>query len=491
MNHARNESLLAPDAAAGGPLDPSRAASADAAAEAGSRTASLADFARTARDSLASQGVHTLLVQFTDLHGVAKGKVVPLHQLEAVLSEGAGFAGPSIWGTALPRTGPRGEYFARGDAATLQPLPWAPGLARIVGDGYVAGQPFDACPRKVLRRATARLTERGWRLATGIEPEFFLLKREPGTTGPRFVPADDADRLDKPSYDLKSLPRRLPLLQALRSALEACGLQVLQIDHEDAHGQYELNFRFDEALRSADHLMLFKLAAHALAEEHGVTFSMMPKPFANQPGSGMHFHASLWEGERCLFDGAADGRPQEPLSRRAGHFIAGVLHHSAALAALAAPTVNSYKRLAVGESLSGTTWAPAYVAHGPHNRTALVRTLPGRIEWRLPDASANPYLATAGMIAAGLDGIDRELDPGPACTEDLFTLSLAQIRERGIPLLPQSLGEAVEALAASPLMQATLGDTLHAEFMRLKRAEWTEYARHVSEWEHARYGATF
>ncbi len=459
---------------------------AEAAAPPGDAPDATAAFARGAGESLAAAGVHTLLVQFTDLHGVAKGKLVPLAQLDAVLRHGAGFAGPSIWGTGLPRTGPRAEYHARGDASTLQALPWMPGVARLVGDGFVAGEPFDACPRQVLKRATAALAARGWTLSTGIEPEFFLLQRD-GAGGARLQPADDADRLDKPSYDLKSLPRQRGFLHALREALEAGGLVVEQIDHEDAHGQYELNFRHDEALRSADHLMLFKLAAHHLAEHHGRVFSMMPKPFANQPGSGMHFHVSLWQGELGLFDGARG----EPLSALARHFIGGALAHSAALCALAAPTVNSYKRLVVGESLSGTTWAPAYMAHGPNNRTALARTLPGRFEWRVPDASANPYLATAGLIAAGLDGIDRELDPGPACDDDLFALGLGEIRARGIGLLPQSLGEAVDAFEASALMQAALGDTLHREFVRLKRAEWIEYARHVSDWEHARYGAMF
>lgn len=439
------------------------------------------------RESLVSQGIHTLLVQFTDLHGVAKGKFVPIGQLGTVLSEGAGFAGPSIAGTGLARTGPRSEYYARGDARTLQPLPWLPGVARIVGDGFVGGEPFDACPRQVLRRQTARLAERGWLLATGIEPEFFLLKRETSREGPRFVPFDDTDRLDKPSYDLKSLPRQLGFLQALRATLEACGLTVLQIDHEDAHGQYELNFLHDEALRSADHLMLFKLAAHALAEERGAVFSMMPKPFANQPGSGLHFHVSLWHDGHALFEGAGG----MPLSPHAQHFIAGVLHHSAALCALASPTVNSYKRLVVGESLSGTSWAPAYVAHGPNNRTALVRTLDGRFEWRTPDAAANPYLATAGLIAAGLDGIDRRLELPAALEDDLFALSPAEIARRGIGLLPQSLGEAVDALEASDVMRSALGATLHREFVRLKRAEWIEYARHVSDWEHRRYGAMF
>ncbi len=434
---------------------------------------------------LAAEGVHTLLVQFTDVNGVAKGKWVPAEHLSDVLATGAGFAGPSIAGTGLGRSGARSEYDARGDASTLQALPWMPGYARIVGDGFVDGLPFDACPRQVLKRAVALLSERGWALQTGIEPEFFLLRQE----GTQWLPFDAADRLDKPSYDLKSLPRQAPFLRALHEALAGCGLDVLQLDHEDAHGQFEVNFRHAGALQSADNVMLFKQAAHAIAEQHGAVFSMMPKPFANQPGSGLHFHVSLWDGERCLFDDETDtDRGVSPLAR---HFIAGVLHHAAALCALAAPTVNSYKRLVVGESLSGTSWAPAYVAHGPNNRTALVRTLPGRFEWRLPDASANPYLATAALIAAGLDGIDRALDPGPACTDDLFALPLAAIRERGIALLPQSLEAAVDAFEASPLMRDTLGETLHREFVRLKRDEWLAYARHVSAWEHARYAAAF
>ena len=441
---------------------------------------------------LQAAGVHSLLVQFTDVHGAAKGKLVPLAHLHDVLHTGAGFAGPSIWGTALPRTGPRAEYYARGVAGTAMPLPWLPGVARIVGDGYVDGQPFDACPRQVLKRALARLAERGWQLRTGIEPEFFLLKRTPAG----WQPADDHDRLAKPSYDLKSLARQIGFLHELGSALGACGLDVLQLDHEDAHGQYEVNFAYDEALASCDHLMLFKLAAHALAEARGMVFSMMAKPFANQPGSGLHFHVSLWEaepeqehqGSRCLF---APSAPDSTLSALGRQFVAGVLQHAPALAALAAPTVNSYKRLTVGESLSGTTWAPAYIAHGPNNRTALVRTLSGRFEWRLPDASANPYLATAALVAAGLDGIDRQLDPGPQCTDDLFAWPLSRIRQAGIGLLPQSLAEALDALEADAVIRAALGETLSNEFLRLKRAEWTEYARHVSAWELERYASAF
>ncbi len=445
-------------------------------------------------ERLTAAGVHSLLVQFTDLHGVAKGKLVPLAHLDDVLTVGAGFSGPSIRGTGLARTGPRSEYMARGAASTAMPLPWWPGVARIVGDGFVADEPFDACPRQVLKRAVARLAERRLVLHVGIEPEFFLLAQEGG----RWLPADAADRLDQPSYDLQSLARQLPFLRDLHDALERCGLDVLQLDHEDAHGQYEVNFAFADALATADHLMLFKLGAQAIAERHGMVFSMMPKPFSKQPGSSMHCHVSLWQGQkddaRNVFvphraDGSIDtAATLSPLGR---HFIAGVLAHAPALTALAAPTVNSYKRLTLGPSPCGTPWAPACVAHGPNNRSALVRTLHGRFEWRAPDASANPYLMLAGLIAAGLDGIEHELDPGPACEDDLFTLVPAQIAERGIALLPQHLGQAIDALEADATVRGALGDTLAREFMALKRGEYLEYSRHVSDWELQRYATAF
>jgi glutamine synthetase len=449
-------------------------------------------------DRLRAGGVHSLLAQFTDLNGVAKGKLVPLAHLDQLLTEGAGFAGPSIVGTGLPRTGPRSEYYARGNASTVTPLPWMPGVARVVCDGFVDGQPFEACPRQVLRRAIARLAQRGWHLRTGIEPEFFLLRRHAGS----WVPADDADRLDKPSYDLKSLARQSSFLQALADALARCGLDILQIDHEDAHGQYEINFGFDEALVSADHLMLFKLGAQALAEERGMVFSMMPKPFADQPGSGMHYHVSLWsdwnpkrpDNAHNVFvahraDGSIDR--EHPLSTLGRQFVAGVLAHAAALTALAAPTVNSYRRLRVYQARSGTSWAPAYKAQGPNNRTAALRTLHGRFEWRVPDSAANPYLATAALIAAGLDGIDRKLEPAPDCTEDLFALSPAQVREKGIGLLPQSLGEALDALQADEVVRSALGETLTLEFLDLKRAEIEAWRNHIGDWELQRYAEAF
>lgn len=437
---------------------------------------------------LREAGVRYVFAQFTDIQGVAKGKTVPLAHLDDLFAAGAGFSGPSIWGTGLPRHGARSEYYGRGDISTAQVLPWLPGHARIVCDGYVGGEPFELCPRQVLRRQVARLAERGWQLNAGLEPEFFLLQRNADGS---LRAADPHDRLEKPSYDYKSLTRQQAFLGQLTDALLACGLDVFQIDHEDASGQYEVNYHYSDALSAADRFMLFKMAAHSIAESLGMVFSMMPKPFANMPGSGLHFHLSLDDKEgRALFADRLD--PQGlGLSRLAYRFLAGLLHHAPALAALCAPTVNSYKRLVVGESLSGTTWAPAHIGYGDNNRTTLVRVAHARLEWRLPDSSANPYLALAGVIAAGLDGIDRALEPGAPVADDLYELMLPELRVRGIAQLPQNLGAAVDALAADGVLGDALGSAFTAEFCRFKRAEWIEYSRAVHAWETERYGDRF
>lgn len=466
--------------------------------------------------ALRSQGIHSVLTQFTDLHGVAKGKLVPLAHLPDLVATGAGFAGPSIWGTGLPRMGARSEYYGRVVPHSLQALPFMPGVAHAVCDGFAGGEPLDTCSRQVLKRQVARLAERGLTLWVGIEPEFFLLKK---AADGGWQVGDALDTLAKPSYDLKSMHRNQALLEDFRATLTQLGFALQQIDHEDATGQYEINYRHDDALAAADRYQLFKLAAHAVAERHGLVFSCMPKPLAGAPGSGLHFHLSLTDaqGRAVMAAPATAGSTAQPgglgsgvpgagqadadasaaataaalgLSADGLSFAAGLLHHADALAALCAPTVNSYKRLAASHSASGTTWSPVWKTLGDNNRTCLVRSVAGRLEWRMPDPSCNIYAALAATLAAGLDGMDHPERPQPAaCDEDLYQRLAA-----GLPMppaLPRDLHAALEALEADAALREAVGDAFCQQFLALKRDEWTAYAQHVSAWELARYADAF
>ncbi len=435
-----------------------------------------------AKRYLQDNQVKLVLAQFVDIHGAAKAKAVPAAHLDMVLDDGAGFAGFAVWGLGMGPHGP--DYMGVGDLSTLSLMPWAPGFARIACDGHVHGKPYAFCSRVALKAQIDKLAARGMTMYTGIEPEFMLLRRR---ADGGIEPFDGTDLLDKPCYDYKGLARAAPFLEKLSQSLRDVGIDVYQIDHEDANGQFEVNFTYADALRSADSFTFFKMAASEIARSMDMVFTLMPKPFSDRTGTGAHFHISLGtENVKNLFYDASD-KNGLGLSQTAYHFLGGILAHARALAAVLAPSVNSYKRLVVGRSLSGATWAPAYITYGDNNRTACVRIPHGRLELRLPDGSCNPYLASAAILAAGLDGIDRKLDPGAPNNTNLYEWSQAQLDEAGIGLLPQTLGEALDALAADPVVQAGLGDDLAAEFLRLKRLEWVEYCRHVSDWERQRY----
>ena len=438
--------------------------------------------AADARAWLERHQARFVLAQFVDIHGAAKAKAVPAEHLRMVLEEGAGFAAFAIWGMGM---GPEGaDYMAVGDPATLAPMPWLPGYARIACDGHVKGAPYALCSRVALKRRLATLADEGLTLYTGMEPEFMLLARDAGGA---LRPADATDTLEKPCYDYKGLARSAAYLERLVDAVRPAGLDVYQIDHEDANGQFEVNFTYADALTTADRMVFFKMAASEIARQMGLVASFMPKPFSDRTGTGTHVHLSLGDGRtRNLFHDDAD-RHGLGLSQTGYHFLGGLLRHARALAAVCAPTVNSYKRLVVGRALSGATWAPAYIAYGDNNRTATVRVPYGRLELRLPDGSCNPYLATAAIVAAGMDGVRNRIDPGPPINENLYEWTPAKLAERGIALLPQTLGEALDALEADPVVREGLGEALAAEFLRLKRMEWIEYSRHVSDWERERY----
>jgi len=442
---------------------------------------------RTVTDTIehfAALGIHSVLAQFCDIHGVARGKLVPLALLGECVEAGAGFSGPSIWGTGLPRQGPRSEYYGRVQLDTLRPLPFMQGVAHGVCDGYAGGQPLETCSRQLLKHQLALLERRGWRLQVGVEPEFFLLRRDaPG----RWSVHDADDRLSKPSYDIKAIQRNQGFLEAMRTSMLTLGFGLLQIDHEDANGQYEINYRYDEALAAADRYMLFKMTAHAVAQQHGMVFSCMPKPWADSPGSGLHFHLSITD----LQGGAVFEQAGAPLGLSGhGHrFAAGLLQHADALSALCAPTVNSYKRLAASESVSGTTWAPVWKAMGDNNRTCLLRTVAGRLEWRLPDPSCNIYAAIAATLAAGLAGLDAGLAVPTPCDEDLYERYRAGLSMP--PRLPRDLYSALEGLRSDLILQSRLGSAFCDEFLVIKAAEWDAYAQHVHGWEFARYADSF
>jgi glutamine synthetase len=435
-----------------------------------------------AEQFLSDNNINFVLAQFVDIHGVAKTKSVPAANLIDVVNSGAGFAGFAVNGLGMEPHGP--DFMARGDLDTLSIVPWQPGYARIACDGYVNGEPYPYDSRVVLKRQVAKLSQRQWTLNTGLEPEFSLFSRDEGLGV--FV-ADKSDTLDKPCYDYKGLSRSRNYLETLVGALQAVDFDVYQIDHEDANGQFEINYTYSDALTSADRFTFVRMAAGEIAHDMGMVCSFMPKPVADRAGNGMHFHLSITDPQgNNLFCDESDPSGMG-LSSMAYHFMAGLLHHAKALCALSAPTVNSYKRLVVGGSASGATWAPAYICYGDNNRSAMVRIPYGRLEYRLPDSSCNPYLVHASIIAAGLDGIDRELDPGAAHNINLYGLSNEQRIAAGVDLLPQNLGEAVEALAADTQLIDLIGPEICNEFINLKRDEWIEYCRYVTEWERKRY----
>lgn len=429
-----------------------------------------------AKKFLADNGVKYVLAQFVDIHGAAKAKSVPVDHFEEILTTGAGFAGFAIWGMGIDPHGP--DYMAVGDLETLSLVPWQPGYARIVCDGHVHAKPWDIDARVTLKKLLKRLEAKGLTFYTGLEPEFSLLKR---TAEGKIVPCDDSDTLAKPCYDYKGLSRARAFLEKLTDSMKAVGIDVYQIDHEDANGQFEINYTFKDCLSSCDHYVFFKMAASEIANDMGLICSFMPKPFANLPGNGMHMHMSLGDGKKNLFMDKGDAQGMD-LSKLAYQFMAGVLKHAPALAAICAPTVNSYKRLVVGRSLTGATWAPAYISYGDNNRSSMVRIPGGRLELRLPDGSCNPYLATAAVIAAGLDGIENDLDPGKAHNMNLYELSEQELKELGIEILPQNLHEALRELEKDTVLKDALGP-IAGEFLKLKHMEWVEYMRHVSDWE--------
>lgn len=425
-----------------------------------------------------ADGIEFVLAVFVDLTGKPCAKLVPAQAVEELRDEGVGFAGYAAGALGQQPSDP--DVIARPDVASYTPLPFIkPGLALVHCDLYVEGEPWPYAPRVILRRLLERAAGRGLSMSVGAEVEYFLVNRnEHGVLSV----ADAKDTASQPCYDARGLTRMYDHLTAVSSAMNSLGWGNYANDHEDGNGQFEQNFKHADALTTADRVITMRYLVSVLAEKRGMTATFMPKPFTDRTGTGLHLHMSLWRGDEPAFPDATDGRGLG-LSALAYSFVAGIVEHARALQAIIAPTVNSYKRTGAVSTRSGATWSPRMAGYGGNDRTHFVRVPDGnRIELRGGDGAANPYLAAAAALAAGLDGIERGLDPGePGATG------------KG-PELPPTLLHAVEALQADDVISGALdaaGTGVSRYFADLKREEFFDWHATVGPWELDRYLTAF
>lgn len=423
-------------------------------------------------DTAQAKGIRYFLISFTDLFGVQRAKLVPTQAIDSMAANGAGFAGFAAW---LDMTPADPDILALPDADRLIQLPWQPEVAWMPADLYtVDGQPIQQTPRLVLKRVLGQAQELGYRICTGVECEYFLLSAEGQDI------ADSRDRQAKPCYDQQSLMRRYEIISEICDAMLALGWGAYQNDHEDANGQFEMNWTYADALTTADRHAFFKYMVKTIAEQHGFRATFMPKPFPHLTGNGCHTHLSVWDeaGAVNLFH---DPQGEMGLAPLAYQFIAGVLHSAEAICAIANPTVNSYKRINAAATASGATWSPNTATYSGNNRTHAIR-IPdaGRFEFRLADGAANPYLLPAALIAAGLDGIRQKRDPGVRCDNNSYTDPLPAGTARS---LPANLLDAIRALEHHDLLAEALGREFVSAYVKLKYREWQDYSTRISPWE--------
>jgi len=417
-----------------------------------------------------------LLVSYTDLLGGTRAKLVPAAQIASVATNGACFA-PFASNLGL---GPDAhDIVAVPDPDGLVTvLPWQPNVGWVSSDVYLDGEPFAAAPRVIFKRMLKRCEELGYSYKTGVEAEFFLLKQHDGN----YQVADTLDTAVRPCYDQMNLMRQFDFISTIVTYLEHLGWEPYQCDHEDANGQFEINWTYSDALVTADRHVFFKYMVKTLAEQRGLTATFMPKPFSHLTGNGAHLHMSLWQEEKNAF---ADSVDEMGLSNLGYEFLGGVLAHGRALSALCSPTINSYRRLGATVTTSGSTWSPRYISYGGNNRTHMIR-IPegGRFECRLIDGSANLYLAQAGILAAGLEGMEKQLKAGKRVDENMFVRGL---EFPNLQTLPTSLLEALQCLEQDSLLMQTLGEQGAKTFLEFKYQEWQTHNAEVTAWERSQY----
>ncbi len=421
------------------------------------------------------RGVKYFMISYTDLFGGQRAKLVPASAIAGMEEDGAGFAGFATW---LDLTPAHPDMLAVPDADAVIQLPWKPEVAWVPADCIMEGTPVEQAPRNVLKKLIAEAEEAGLRVKTGIEAEFFLLTPEGNQI------SDPFDTADKPCYDQQAVMRRYDVIAEVCDYMLELGWGPYQNDHEDANGQFEMNWDFDDVLVTADRHSFFKFMVKSVAEKHGLRATFMPKPIQGLTGNGCHAHISVWDlnGKTNAFAGDGGGQIGEVgLSAQGGHFLGGIMRHAEALAAITNPTVNSYKRINAPRTMSGATWAPNTVTWTGNNRTHMVRVPgPGRFELRLPDGAANPYLLQAVIIAAGLSGIRAKADPGKRWDIDMYAEGHMVT---DAPRLPLNMLDAIRAFDADTELKSMLGNDFSASYIKMKNQEWTSFVSHFSAWE--------
>ena len=426
------------------------------------------DLAKAAKE----RGIKYFLISYVDLFGTLRAKLAPAAAIGDMAKEGAGFAGFASW---LDMTPADPDVLAIPDPASLIQLPWKKEVGWLAADPYMNGKLVEQAPRVVLKNMREKAAKAGYTLKTGVECEYFLVS--PDGSGI----SDASDTQSKPCYDQSALMRRYDVISEICDSMLELGWQPYQNDHEDANGQFEMNWLYDDCLVTADRMAFFKYMVKAIAENHGLRATFMPKPFANLTGSGCHVHVSLWKDGKNLFEDGNDGLG---LSRTAYNFIGGVMDAAQELCSITNPTVNSYKRINAPATLSGATWSPNSVTYAGNNRTHMIR-IPGngRFELRLADGAANPYLLPAALLAAGLDGMARSIDPGKPLNIDMYAEGhKAPVDTKKLPL---NLLDALRLTERSELLRRELGSEFIDSYIKLKTKEWDEFSRQLTPWERA------
>ncbi|PTQ12717.1 type III glutamate--ammonia ligase [Sphingomonas oleivorans] len=414
------------------------------------------------------RAIKYFLISYTDLFGAQRAKLVPASAIGGMARNGAGFAGFATWLDMSPADP---DLFAIPDPDSLIQLPWKPEVGWLAADLWMDGKPLEQAPRNLLKRMVERAAAQGLEMKTGVECEFFLITPDGQAI------ADTADCHEKPCYDQLALMRRYDVITEICNAMQDLGWQPYQNDHEDANGQFEMNWNYDTALVTADRHAFFKYMAKSIAEKHGLRATFMPKPFSGLTGNGCHAHISLWRDGANVF---CDEKGELGLSAMGYQFIAGLLHSAPALAALLNPTVNSYKRLNAPRTISGATWSPNSISYTGNNRTHMIRIPEGdRLELRLADGAANPYLLQAAILAAGLDGMENGRDPGRRLDINMYTDGHSV---KDVATLPLNLLDALRALEASDVLNEALGAFIPS-YLKLKKQEWNSFTAHLTTWE--------